>query len=156
LALIGDLKQMDPNWLVGLSFIGYGATMAVGVGIPIPILDEGMLHFTAVKDEDIYCPIVDYSEGYPYSKPMDLGLANYKDLKSGKIIFNGKEIVTTPQSSYPRARKIAEILKGWIQRGQFELTRPVASIPSADADIVFKSIPERTPGGSNGGGNRRN
>lgn len=156
LALIGDLKQMDPDWLVGLSFIGYGATMAVGIGIPIPILDEEMLHYTAVKDEDLYCPIVDYSEGYPYSKPMDLGLVNYRDLKSGKIIFKGKEIVTTPQSSYPRARKIAAILKEWIQRGQFELTQPVASIPSADADIIFKSIPERKSGSNSDGGNRRN
>ena len=156
LALIGDLKGMDPDWLVGLSFIGYGATMAVGIGIPIPILDEEMLHYTAVKDEEIYCPIVDYNEGYPYCKPMDLGLVNYKDLKSGKIIINGKEVVTTPQSSYPRARKIAETLKTWIKKGQFELTQPVASIPSADADIVFKSIPERNPGkNSLDGGKRR-
>ncbi|MEQ8200015.1 MAG: homocysteine biosynthesis protein [Syntrophomonadaceae bacterium] len=146
LALIGDLKQMDPNWLVGLSFIGYGATMAVGVGIPIPILDEEMLRFTAVKDEDIYCPIVDYNEGYPYCKPMDLGRVNYKDLKAGKIIIDGKTVVTTPQSSYPRARQIAQILKDWIQKGQFQLTQPVASIPSADADIVFKSIPTKKPG----------
>ena len=124
---------------------------------PFPFLDEEMLHYTAVKDEDLYCPIVDYCEGYPYSKPMDLGLVNYKDLKSGKIIFRGKEIVTTPQSSYPRARKIAAILKEWIQRGQFELTEPVASIPSADADIVFKSIPDRNSGRTNSdGGNRRN
>ncbi len=143
LALIGDLKGMDANWLVGLSFIGYGATMAVGIGIPIPILDEDMLRFTAVKDEDIYCPVVDYNEGYPYNKSMDLGRVNYRDLKSGKVIINGKTVVTTPQSSYPRARQIAQILKGWIQKGQFELTQPVASIPSADADIIFKSIPHK-------------
>ncbi len=155
LALIGDLKGMDPNWLVGLSFIGYGATMAVGIGIPIPILDEEMLHYCAVKDEDIYCPIVDYNEGYPYSKPMDLGMINYKELKSGKIIFNGKEVVTTPQSSYPRARQIAAILKDWIQRGQFELTQPVANLPSADADIVFKSIPERSKHNNINGEKRR-
>lgn len=147
LSLIGDLKGMDPNWLVGLSYIGYGATMAVGVGIPIPILDEEMLRYTAVKDEDIYCPIVDYNEGYPYSKPMDLGFANFKELKSGKIKINGNTVVTTPQSSYPRARQIAEILKQWIQNGNFELTQPVAAIPSADSDIVFKSIPDRTPNG---------
>jgi len=146
LALIGDLKGMDPNWLVGLSFIGYGATMAVGIGVPIPILDEEMLRFTAVKDEDIYCPIVDYDEGYPYCKPMDLGRVNYRDLKSGKVIINGKSVVTTPQSSYPRARQIAQILKNWIQKGQFQLTQPVASIPSAEADIVFKSIPHKKPG----------
>jgi len=148
LSLVGDLKQMDPNWLVGLSYIGYGATLAVGVGIPIPILDEEILHYTAVKDEDIYCPIVDYNEGYPYNKTIDLGFANFKELKSGKIKINGKELVTTPQSSYPKARQIATILKQWIQAGKFELTVPAALIPSADANIEFKSIPERTPNGN--------
>lgn len=148
LAVIGDLKQMDPNWLVGLSYIGYGATMAVGIGIPIPILDEEMLLYTAVKDEDIYCPIVDFNEGYPYSKPIDLGFANFKELKSGRIDINGKSVVTTSQSSYPRARQIAAILKEWIQKGDFELTRPVAPLPSAEANIDFKSIPERKPNGN--------
>ncbi|MDD2586950.1 MAG: homocysteine biosynthesis protein [Syntrophomonadaceae bacterium] len=155
LSVIGDLKQMDPNWLVGLSYIGYGATMAVGIGIPIPILDEEILRYTAVKDEDIYCPIVDYNEGYPYSKPIDLGLANFKALKSGKIIINGKEIKTTSQSSYPRARIIAATLKQWIQDGTFELIRPVAPIPSAEADIEFKSIPERSVEGFFLNGNGR-
>jgi uncharacterized protein (DUF39 family) len=157
LAVIGDLKQMDPNWLVGLSYIGYGATMAVGIGIPIPILDEEILRYTAVKDEDIYCPITDYNESYPYNKPMDLGLANFKELKSGYITINGKKVVTTPQSSYPRARIIAETLKQWIAQGKFEITKPVASLPSADADIIFKSIPERNPNGlAENSRNRRN
>lgn len=147
LAVIGDLKQMDPYWLVGLSYIGYGATMAVGIGIPIPILNEEILYYTTVKDEDIYCPVVDYYEGYPYGKPIDLGRVNYRDLKSGRVTINGKQVVTTPQSSLPRARKIAQTLKEWIQKGSFELTCPVAPIPSADADIEFKSIPVRSPNG---------
>ena len=147
LAVIGDLKQMDPYWLVGLSYIGYGATMAVGIGIPIPILDEEILYYTTVKDEDIYCPVVDYFEGYPYGKAIDLGQVNYRDLKSGRVTINGKQVVTTPQSSYPRARKIALTLKEWIQKGIFELTCPVARIPSAETNIEFKSIPERSPNG---------
>lgn len=147
LAVIGDLKQMDPYWLVGLSYIGYGATMAVGIGIPIPILNEEILYYTTVKDEDIYCPVVDYYEGYPYSKVIDLGQVNYRDLKSGRVTINGKQVITTPQSSYPRARKIALTLKEWIQKGAFELTCPVAGIPSAEANIEFKSIPERSPNG---------
>lgn len=147
LAVIGDLKQMDPYWLVGLSYIGYGATMAVGIGIPIPILNEEILYYTTVKDEVIYCPVVDYYEGYPYGKPIDLGRVNYRDLKSGRVTINGKQVVTTPQSSLPRARKIAQTLKEWIQKGSFELTCPVAPIPSADADIEFKSIPVRSPNG---------
>lgn len=130
--------------------------MAVGIGIPIPILDEEILMYTAVKDEDIYCPVVDFKEGYPYSKPIDLGFVNVADLKKGKVIIQGKEVITTPQSSYPRARLIAATLKEWIRQGKFELTRPVAQLPGADADIQFKSIPERNPGGISLNGNRRN
>ncbi|NLU51064.1 MAG: hypothetical protein GXX09_11855 [Syntrophomonadaceae bacterium] len=152
LAVIGDLKQMSPEWLVGASFIGYGATLFVGIGVPIPILDEEMLRYTAVKDEEIFCPVVDYSEGYPYCKPNDLGSVNYRDLRSGRVNILGKEVPTTPMSSYPRARKIAQILKEWIQSGRFEITCPVQPLPSADADIVFRSIPER---GVNDLNNRR-
>lgn len=147
LAVMGDLKQMDPYWLVGLSYIGYGSTMAVGIGIPIPILDEEILYYTTVKDEDIYCPVVDFNEGYPYGKTIDLGYVNYRDLKSGRVIINNQEVVTTPQSSYPRARKIALILKDWLQNGKFELSCPVAGLPSAEANIEFKSIPDREPNG---------
>ena len=80
-------------------------------------------------------------------KAIDLGQVNYRDLKSGRVTINGKQVVTTPQSSYPRARKIALTLKEWIQKGKFELTCPVARIPSAEANIEFKSIPERSPNG---------
>jgi uncharacterized protein (DUF39 family) len=34
-----------------------------GIGIPIPILDEEILQYIRrVRDEDIFAPIVDYSE----------------------------------------------------------------------------------------------
>jgi uncharacterized protein (DUF39 family) len=148
LALIGDLKQMDPNWLVGLSYLGYGPTLAVGVGIPIPILDEEMLRYTAVKDEEILMPVVDYHQGYPYGNHTDLGFVSFKDLKSGRVNIKGKDAVTTPQSSYPRARQIAAILKAWIQAGKFELTQPVAKLPGADSPIEFKSLPDRQPSGA--------
>ncbi len=147
LSLIGDLKQMDPNWLVGLSYLGYGPTLAVGVGIPIPILDEEMLRYTAVEDKDIFLPVVDYHQGYPYGNHTDLGFVSFRDLKSGRVNIQGKEVVTTPQSSYPRARQIAAILKAWIQAEKFELTQPVASLPGADSPIDFKSLPDRQPNG---------
>ncbi|MGE5397712.1 MAG: homocysteine biosynthesis protein [Chitinophagales bacterium] len=147
LAVIGDLKQMKPEWLVGASFLGYGASLIVGIGIPIPILNEEMMQFTAVRDEDISCPITDYSEEYPQRKPIGLGLVTYKELKSGSITINGKTVPTTPLSSYAKARKIATTLKEWIQAGDFELTVPVASLPSADAPIEVKSLVERNTNG---------
>lgn len=151
LALIGDLKQMKPEWLVGASFLGYGASLIVGIGIPIPILDEEMLRYTAVRDEDIVCPITDYSDAYPNRKPGNLGLVSYKELKSGKITIDGKKVPTTSLSSYPKARTIANTLKEWIMNGQFELTVPVAPLPSADSPVVVNSLVEREPGGSSDG-----
>ena len=40
LCVIGDLKQMSPRYLVGTSMLGYGCTLTVGIGVPIPILNE--------------------------------------------------------------------------------------------------------------------
>lgn len=151
LAVIGDLKQMSPDWLVGASFLGYGATLIVGIGIPIPILDEDILRFTAVKNDDIQVPVVDYSDEYPNRKPGGLGHVTYAELKSGSIEIRGKKVPTTPLSSYSRARTIASLLKDWIQRGQFELTTPVAPLPSAEASIEIKALVDRNGNGPNRG-----
>lgn len=152
LAVIGDLKQMRPEWLVGASFLGYGASLIVGIGIPIPILNEEIVRFTAVRDEDIMVPIIDYSDAYPNKKAGNLGVVSYKELKSGRINIEGKTVPTTPLSSYSRARKIAAILKEWISKGEFELTTPVAPLPTAGAAIEVKGLVERPVNGFN---NRR-
>jgi uncharacterized protein (DUF39 family) len=131
LSVLGDLKQMSPEWIVGASFQGYGCTLVVGLGVPIPILNEEIVQYTAVKDEDIYTQVVDYSKDYPEGGPIQsLGEVNYKQLKNGKIRFNGKEIPTTPLSSYSKARKIAGILKEWIQKGEFLLGEAQQLLPS--------------------------
>ncbi|HHW40007.1 MAG TPA: hypothetical protein GXX19_02455 [Syntrophomonadaceae bacterium] len=147
LALIGDLKQMKPEWLRGTSFIGYGASLAVGVGIPIPILNEEILLYTAVKDEDLYAPIQDYSSDYPNREASNLGRVSYAELRSGKITVMGREVPTTPLSSYQKAREIAEILKGWIKSGSFLLTEPVQPLPSVDSGIVLKGLEEKKNNG---------
>jgi uncharacterized protein (DUF39 family) len=143
LSVIGDLKQMTVNWLRGVSFRGYGSSLAVGIGIPIPILDEDMARFTAVKDEDIVTQIIDYSASYPNLIPGSLGEINYKQLRSGNIEIQGKKVPTAPLSSYPKALQIANELKEWIKSGKFLLTDPVQLIPSADSGMIFKAIKER-------------
>ena len=131
LAVIGDLKQMSAPWLRGISMTGYGPTLAVSIGVPIPILDEEMVAFTSVKDEDIWAPIVDYSHDYPQGTGKTLGEVNYAELKSGKISFKGKIIPTGGLSSYSKAREVAETLKSWLLKGKFLLTEPVAPLPGA-------------------------
>jgi uncharacterized protein (DUF39 family) len=143
LSVKGDLKMMSPKWLRGTSFTGYGVTLTVGLGIPIPILNEEILRYTTVRDEDIWTQVVDYSEAYPQSIPGSLGEVNYKQVKSGKIIVQGKEVPTSGLSSYLRAKEIAQILKEWIEAGKFFLTKPVELLPSVDSGIVFKPLKER-------------
>ena len=125
----GDLKQMSPRWLKGISMQGYGATMAVGIGIPIPILNEEMARYTGVSDEEIFTQIIDYSYDYPHGVARSYGEVSYAQLKSGHIEVNGKKVVAAPLSSTVRAREIAETLKGWIVKGDFQLEIPVKSLP---------------------------
>ncbi len=143
LAVIGDLKQMKPRWLVGTSFIGYGCTMTVGIGVPIPILSEEILMYATVKDEEIFAPIVDYSDAYPQRNPDILGEVDYAHLRSGKIKVQGKDVPTASLSSYPRAVEIANLLKDWIKKREFLLTQPVAPLPGVESGITFKAMPDR-------------
>ncbi|RKY64999.1 MAG: hypothetical protein DRQ08_06610 [Candidatus Latescibacterota bacterium] len=145
LAVIGDLKTMDPSWLVGVSMTGYGVSLMVGIGVPIPVLDEEVCRFVSVRDEEIWAPVVDYSDSYPNLKPEVLGEVNYAQLRSGKITVRGKEVPTGSLSSYAKAREIAEILKEWISKGEFLLTQPVAPIPGAESGYTFRPLKERKP-----------
>jgi uncharacterized protein (DUF39 family) len=132
IATIGNLKEMSPKWLVGASMLGYGVSLYVGIGIPIPVLNEEMARYTAVKDADIYTQIYDYSMDYPKGELKSLGEVSYKDLRSGEIVLNGKKIATAPLSSYYKAREIAVILKEWIERGDFLLGEPQMLLPAVN------------------------
>jgi len=143
LAVIGDLKQMKPKWLVGTSFLGYGCTLTVGIGVPIPVLSEEILRYTLVTDAEIFAPVVDYAEAYPQRKPDILAEVSYAELKSGMIKVKGKGIPAASLSSYPGAVEIAGILKEWIKKGKFLLTEPVAPLPGVESGIAFKPLEER-------------
>ncbi|MGQ9747820.1 MAG: homocysteine biosynthesis protein [Candidatus Caldatribacteriaceae bacterium] len=143
LAVIGDLKGMSSQWLWGMSIRGYGCSLALGLGIPIPILTEEILYYCSVKDEDILAPVVDYSHAYPYGTGEILGYVSYAELRKGKIHFQGKEIPTSSQSSYAKAREVALVLKNWIQEGRFTLTQPVVPLPGAESGVRFRNLVER-------------
>jgi uncharacterized protein (DUF39 family) len=125
LAVSGELRGMSPRWLTGYSMLGYGASLAVGIGIPIPALDEEVVRAAAVADKDLRAPIVDYSVDYPQGTGRVLGEVDYAQLRSGRIVIDGREVRTASLSSYSRAREIAGILKEWISSGRFTLTQPV-------------------------------
>jgi uncharacterized protein (DUF39 family) len=127
LCLIGDLKQMKPEFLRAAFFERYGVSMYVGVGIPIPIIDEAMLRQTTVSNREIRATVFDYS--VPKRSKPNFGQVSYEELRSGSITINDKKISTAPLSSLYHARQIAGILKDWISDGQFLLTEPVQALP---------------------------
>ena len=143
LMVMGDLKQMDPRYLVGVSFLGYGCSLAVGLGIPIPLLNEEMAHFCGVSDAEILAPIVDYGSDYPAGTGQILGQVSYAQLKSGTLDLDGKEVPTVPLSSLVRAREIAQHLKQWIESGRFLLGEPVEPLPLND-EAPFSAPPAAT------------
>jgi uncharacterized protein (DUF39 family) len=143
LAVIGDLKQMSPKWLVGTSVLGYGCSLTVGLGIPIPILNEEILQYTMITDKDIMAPVIDYSDAFPNLKPDILTEVSYAELKSGKTKIKGNDVPTASRSSYPKAVEIATILKDWIKAGSFLLTEAVELLPGVDSGVTFKSLKER-------------
>jgi uncharacterized protein (DUF39 family) len=130
LMVMGNLKEMHPKWLAGVSMLGYGCSLAVGLGVPIPVLDEEMARFTGVSDAEIFTQVVDYGNDYPKGEAKSLGRVSYAELKSGVIRFNGKEVPTVPLSSYVRALEIANILKERIEKGEFLLTEPQLMLPT--------------------------
>lgn len=127
----GDLKQMSARWIRGISILGYGNTIAVGLGVPIPILNAEMAAYTGVSDEELFTQIVDYGHDYTNAIARNYGDVSYAQLKSGSIEVNGKEVPTAPLSSLPMAREIAETLKSWMQEGKFLLNEPAQLLPDA-------------------------
>jgi uncharacterized protein (DUF39 family) len=127
LAVIGNLKEMSSDYIRAAIFKGYGVSLIVGIGIPIPIINSEVMKYVAVKDEDIYTEVIDYS--FPRLKKPSLGRVNYKQLREGKITIQGKDVFTSPLSSYAKAREIAQKLKEEILRGKFLLQEPIQKFP---------------------------
>ena len=127
LALIGNLKEMDRRYLRAAVFDRYGVSIYVGVGVPIPVLDEEMAAFVGVSNAEIRTTIVDY--GVPRRARPTYGQVTYAELRSGEIELKGRKVPTAPLSSLAMAREIARVLKEWLQSGKFLLQEPIRPLP---------------------------
>ena len=137
LALTADMKQMRQEFVRGVSFRGYGVSLALGIGIPIPILNEDILKRTCVSDREILAPVVDYSTDYPQNTGKVLCHVNYEQLRSGQIEVEGRKVAVSSLSSYYKALEIAHLLADEIRRGDFRLTEPIAYLPK---DTTMKPL----------------
>jgi len=137
LALTADMKQMRQEFVRGVSFPGYGVSLALGVGIPIPILNKDILKRTCVSDREILAPVVDYSTDYPQNTGKVLCHVNYEQLRSGEIEVEGRKVAVGSLSSYYKALEIAHLLADEIRCGDFRLAEPIAYLPK---DTTMKPL----------------
>ncbi len=126
LSVIGDARQMSTSFIKAAYYEKYGVSMFVGIGIPIPVLDEEMASRVMIRNDQITTRILDY--GHP--DHPELGRVNYDQLVSGEIVLNGKNIRTSSMSSIYKAREIADILKKQVSKGSFLLSEPVEMFPA--------------------------
>ncbi|MCL2933336.1 MAG: homocysteine biosynthesis protein [Trichodesmium sp. MAG_R03] len=135
LALIGDAKQMESQWVRGCYFKNYGPSIMLGVGIPLPVLNEKVVANCSILDQDIVAPVVDFS--IPRRVRPTFGLVSYAQLKSGRIKIEGKRVKTAPLASIFLSHQIALELKQWIEAGKFTLTESVAQLPMDRTFLPF-------------------
>ena len=140
LALIGDMKQMSSEFIRAAVMEKYGTTIFIGMGIPIPVLDEDLMAQLAKSDEELFTYVYDYGLG-KLSKP-EIRKVTYAELRSGSIDLNGKMTKTASLSSIDKARKIAGLIKQQVKSGEFLLTQPVAPLPHRDQFKKMTTIGE--------------
>jgi uncharacterized protein (DUF39 family) len=144
LALTGNMKEMNSEFVRGVSLRGYGVSLAVGVGIPIPILNPEILGRTTVRDSEILAPVIDYSSDYPKKTGRVLCHLSYAEMKKGEVTVKGKPVQAASMSSYSKALEIAQILKEEIKRGDFLLSRPLRALPKQQAMGGLKIVDQNS------------
>ncbi|HJJ47991.1 MAG TPA: homocysteine biosynthesis protein [Methanocorpusculum sp.] len=131
----GNMKDMSTDYLRAATMTGYGVTMYVGVGVPIPVINEQIVKNTAVRDEDLVTEIVDY--GTPCRDRPTIREVTYAELKSGKVEINGEEIRTSSLSSYRKACEVAQELTKRIESGAFTVALPTRPINGKKVNHVM-------------------
>lgn len=125
LMLTADLKKMTPEYIKAAYFERYGVSIFLGMGIPIPVLDDQIARNVSISNSRIETTICDYAlDGH-----MAIARASYAELRSGSIMLNGRKVRTAPLSSLAKARKIAQLLRDQVLSGAFPIAMPVQQLP---------------------------
>lgn len=126
LSAIADINSMDPKWVRGGFLKSFGPVLYIGVGIPIPVLNEEIAEQIAINDENIHTTIVDFS--IPRRTKPTFGQCTYAELRTTTVMINNKPTLSAPLSSMAWAIEICKIIKESILSKSFYLSKPIGPI----------------------------
>jgi len=127
LAVKGDLEGMDTDFIRGAVIPEYGTSLLIGIGIPIPILDEEIAKSTAVTNDRIETNLLDY--GIARRDRPILKKVTYEQLLTGHIEVEKREIRTSSLSSFKIAKKIMKETASWIKGSDFRFCEDIERLP---------------------------
>ena len=140
LSAIGDLRGMKKKWIRGGYLKSFGPVLYVGVGVPIPVLNEEIVNFLAITDEHIHTTMFDFS--IPRRTKPILGQCPYSELRTSTILINKKSTLSAPLSSMSGAIEICNLTKEAILEKTLFLSKPLEPI---NMNVKQKVLNSRLP-----------
>lgn len=140
LSVIADISLMKPKWVRGGYLKSFGPVIYIGIGFPIPILNEEIASNITISDDKIHTTIVDFS--IPRRAKPTFGQCTYQELRSTTVVINKKPTLAAPLSSMAYAVEICNLLKEEILEKRFFLTDLVEPIKM---DNELKKLGSRLP-----------
>ena len=138
LSCIADLENMNPKWVRGGYLKSYGPVLYIGIGLPVPVLDDETGEHIAINDDKIQTTMVDFS--IPRRTKPTFGQYTYAELRTSTVSINKKPTLAAPLSSFSYAIEICTLLKNQILNKQFYLTPPIGEI---NMNSEFKKLDSR-------------
>ncbi|MFH0861403.1 MAG: homocysteine biosynthesis protein [Candidatus Altiarchaeota archaeon] len=135
IAVKGELRQMDTQYVKGVTIPDYGTSLMLGIGVPIPILDEEMAQSTAITNDQIETNLLDY--GVARTDRPTLRKVSYSELISGRVELMDRSVKCAPLSSFKIAYEIMGELARWIDEKRFYFAEGVENLPG---QRVFKPM----------------
>lgn len=126
LSLLADIEHMQAKWVRGGYLKSFGPVLYIGVGVPIPVLNEEIAESLSITDEKINTTIVDFS--IPRRTKPTFGQCTYSELRTSTVLINKKPTLAAPLSSMAWAIDICNTLKESILNKTFLLAEPILPV----------------------------
>lgn len=140
LSAIGDLRGMQKKWIRGGYLKSFSPVLYVGVGVPIPVLDEEIANSLAITDERIHTTMFDFS--IPRRTKPILGQCTYSELRTSTVSINKKPTLSAPLSSMSGAIEICNLTKESILNKTLFLSKPLEPV---NMNVKQKVLNSRLP-----------